>query len=206
VQAFTSKLWAKQNQHPGDRLRLFTAVAGAIDACTVFYPGCYVDVAPSFVWPSVVYVDSDRRAARFFADASGVREIIAGHRRDPDQATVAFVPGDYTTDLALPIDTFDLLISLYAGPISAHCTHLLRPDGWLLVNPSHGDVALASLDDRYELDAVVRSRSGDYTVSRRGLDQYLVPKRPGELTVASIRGRGVAYTTPAFAYLFRRVR
>ena len=53
----TGRLWAKQDQHNGDRLRLFTAVGGAIDASTVLYPGSYVDVAPSFVFDDVTYVD-----------------------------------------------------------------------------------------------------------------------------------------------------
>lgn len=77
LEAFTRKLWDKQNQHVGDRQRLFQAVAHAIpQATTVLYPGSYVDVAPSFIWPSVTYVDLDRRAARFFGDREGVDELL----------------------------------------------------------------------------------------------------------------------------------
>ena len=43
-------------------------MASFIDAERALYPGSYVDLAPSFVWPSVTYVDTDRRAAQFFAD------------------------------------------------------------------------------------------------------------------------------------------
>ena len=91
--------------------------------------------------------------------------------------------------------------------MSEHCTRYLRPGGTLLVNPSHGDVALASIDSRYELSGVVMSRAGDYRVTTADLDQYLVPKKPVEITTELIErtGRGVAYTKPAFAYLFRRV-
>ena len=62
VQERTRQMWEKQDQHRGDRHRLFTAVAEALDAGRVLYPGSYVDIAPSFVWPSVTYVDIDRRA------------------------------------------------------------------------------------------------------------------------------------------------
>lgn len=48
----------------------------AVDAATVLYPGSYVDIAASFVFPSVTYVDIDARAARFFSDSNGVDEII----------------------------------------------------------------------------------------------------------------------------------
>ena len=204
----TAELWAKQDQHEGDRWRLFTAVGSAVDATTVLYPGSYVDVAPSFVWPRVTYVDIDRRANRFFQDTDGVGRIIAEHAGAPDQPDVTFIHADYTTPLDLPQPGFDLLVSLYAGPISLHCTDHLRVGGWLLVNSSHGDAALASLDDRYELGAVVVSRSGDYKVSRQELDTYLVPNKPIEPTVDAIldSGRGIAYTKSPFAYLFRRTR
>jgi hypothetical protein len=43
----------------------------------------------------------------------------------------------------------------------------LRPGGWLLVNPSHGDVAMASISLEYSLTAVVNARSGRYTVSEQ---------------------------------------
>ncbi|MCZ2109188.1 MAG: hypothetical protein LC118_06445 [Dehalococcoidia bacterium] len=71
----------------------------------------------------------------------------------------------------------DLLISLYAGFISENCTSYLGVGGTLLVSPSHGDPAVASIDPRYRLAGVVTSRSGRYFVSSRELATYLVPKR-----------------------------
>lgn len=201
----TTELWSKQDQHEGDRWRLFSAVAGAVDAKTVFYPGCYVDVAPSFVFDSVTYLDSDRRAPGFFADTDGVAEIIASHN-GPTAPDVTFIHGDYTDPLDLPDEGFDLLVSLYAGFISEHCTQHLRVGGTLLVNPSHGDAAMASIDPRYELSGVVISRSGDYRVSTTDLDRYLIPKKPQDITVDSLHAsrRGVGYTTSPFSYLFTR--
>jgi len=201
----TADLWAKQDQHEGDRWRLFSAVSAAIDAETVLYAGSYVDVAPSFVFESVTYLDVDKRANEFFADADGVLEIIVEHDGSPD-ADVAFVHADYTSDLDLPDDSFDLLVSLYAGFISEHCTRHLRVGGTLLVNGSHGDAAMASIDPRYELNGVVVSQDGDYKVITADLDRYLVPKKPQEITVEQLHasGRGIGYTTSPFAYLFTR--
>lgn len=202
----TQKLWAKQNQHPGDRLRLFAAVREVIDPKTVLYAGSYVDVAASFVFPDVTYVDMDRRAKTFFEDADGVQEIISQQARYPAKPSFSFVHSDYA-NLELPENSFDLLISLYAGFISHHCTRFLRPGGHLLVNPSHGDAALASIDDRYILVGAILQRSGDYRVSQEDLKGYMQPRKPMTITRQMLFSthRGIAYTRPAFAYLFRRI-
>lgn len=201
----TRELWAKQDRHEGDRLRLFTAVDQAIEAERVVYPGSFVDIAASFVWPDVTYNDMDKRAPRFFADVDGIAEIIEANGADPDDRAVRFLPGDYR-ELDLAPRSVDLLISLYAGFVSEACGHLVRDGGWLLVNPSHGDAAMASIDDRFELAAVVESRAGEYRVRTAGLDGYLVPKKRVELTPEYLRelGRGIAYTRAPFAYLFQR--
>lgn len=203
----TRELWQAQDRHPGDRWRFFRAVGEYVDAQRVLYPGSYVDVAASFVFPDVTYVDVDRRAAGFFADRAGVAQIVAAHEGSPVAPSISFIHADYTTDLDLPSESMDLLISLYAGLVSDTCTRYLRPGGFLLANSSHGDVALADLDPQYRLDAVVLSRAGGYRVSTTGLDGYLVPRRTSSVTVDSLRSsmRGVAYTKEAAAYLFRRV-
>ncbi len=200
-------MWDKQNQHVGDRQRLFTAVDQAVDATKVLYPGSYVDLAASFVWPAVTYVDLDRRAAQFFADENGIQQLISEQGIDPSTGEVRFIRADYTSELDLRDDEFDLLISLYAGFVSEHCTDHLRVGGTLLANPSHGDVAMASIDFRYRLRAVITARSDRYSVTSQNLDSYLVPRRSVDLTRQSLHasGRGIAYEKSAFAYLFERV-
>ena len=206
MKPMTAQLWAKQDQHQGDRWRLFSAVAEAIDAETVFYPGCYVDIAPSFVFPSVTYLDSDKRAPGFFADTDGLLELVVQHD-GPAEPDITFIHGDYTATLDLPDEHFDLLVSLYAGFISEHCTRHLEIGGTLLVNPSHGDAAMASIDPRYQLTGVVTSRSGSYRVDTRELDTYLIPKKPQVISAGSLHetNRGVGYTKSPFAYIFTRV-
>jgi len=205
MEALTRLLWDEQNRHPGDRLRLFSAVGDWVGSTSVLYPGSFVDVAASFAFDSVTYVDVDPRAARFFADTAGVDAIISRHRREATKAAWSFVSSDYRTELSVADQSVGLLVSLYAGFVSEYCTRYLHPGGWLLVNPSHGDVAMASIDPRYHLAAVVNARSGDYKVTDRGLDSYLIPKRPIDVTPELLheRGRGIAYTKSPFAYLFQ---
>lgn len=202
----TAELWAKQNQHDGDRWRLFRAIADAVECTSVLYPGCYVDITPSFVFPSVTYVDIDKRAPRFFGDAAGVREIIAAHD-GPADPEVAFIHADYSAALDLPDAHYDLLVSLYAGFVSEHCSQHVCLGGTLLVNPSHGDAAMASIDPRYELSGAIISSRGAYRVDRTDLENRLIPRKPQAITVEQLHEscRGIAYTNPAFAYLFTRV-
>lgn len=207
MKPITERLWAKQDRHFGDRIGLFDAVTETLDISSALYPGSFVDIAASFVIPAVTYVDIDRRARQFFADTSGVDELIAGNATDDRPRSFRFVARDYRDDLGLGDSSFDLLISLYAGFISEHCTHYLRVGGSLLVNPSHGDAAMAAIDDRYELRAVVKSAKDHYWLDTRDLGEYLVPKKAEPITADLLhqRGRGVAYTKPAFAYIFERV-
>lgn len=197
------KMWADQDRHDGDRQRLFEVVADARPSTRVLYPGSYVDVAPSFVFPHVTYVDVDDRALRFFADRDGIGEILRGR----DTTGVDFLHSDYTDRLPYPEEGFDLLVSLYAGFVSEACTDYLEVGGTLLVNPSHGDAAMASIDPRYRLTGVVTARNGHYRVRQTDLDTYLIPAQPVDLTVDYLhrRGRGIAYTRAPFAYLFERV-
>ena len=208
MQDMTMQLWEKQNWHPGDRMALFSTVADALDVSSMLYPGSYVDIAPSFVVDDVTYVDVDRRAARFFADTEGVDEIIAEHRGGSGSVTWEFIHADYTSDLGLAEKSVDVLVSLYAGFISEHCTQHLKRGGHLLVNPSHGDAAMASIDPRYELAGVMRTgKGGAYTVSDASLDTYLIPKRGVSVTKQMLQetNRGIGYTKSPFAYLFERV-
>jgi hypothetical protein len=203
----TEALWAKQNQHEDDRLRLFRAIGRIVEATSVLYPGSYVDIAPSMAFASVTYVDVDNRAQRFFGDAVGVLDIVVRHPGAPSDPEITFIHSDYTNALPLDVHSFDLLVSLYAGFVSEHCTGHLKIGGTLLVNSSHGGAAMASIDPRYQLSGVVESGPGGYSVNTTALDTYLGPKKPIEVTADLLHqtGRGIAYTTSPFAYLFTRV-
>ena len=206
MRATTRRLWDEQDKHPGDRRQLFASVSD-LDVRTVLYPGSFVDISASLVFPSVTYVDINDRARRFFEDEEGVAEIVASYDEAPSDSRIEFVHADYTTDLGLDDESFDLLVSLYAGFVSRACGRYLRVGGHLLVNPSHGDVAMASVDPRFRLAGVIQSGGADgYRLRSDDLDQYLIPKSGQGLTVEEIeqRGRGVAYTHSAFAYLFER--
>ncbi|WP_286218895.1 class I SAM-dependent methyltransferase [Paraoerskovia sediminicola] len=169
------------------------------------YLGSYLDLAPSAAIRSVTYVDLDRRAARYFADPDRVAADLAGRTGAGAGEDVEFLEADYVSHLPVPDAAFDLIVSLYAGPTWDHPRRHLAPGGLFLANASHGDASLAALDESLEFVAAVQHRGDDYRLDREGLDTYLVPKKPAAADAELIRaaGKGIAYTRPAFAYVFR---
>ncbi|GAB2767672.1 hypothetical protein GCM10027020_20530 [Nocardioides salsibiostraticola] len=197
--------WAAYRESIGDRSGLFAAVAEQWAPNNALYVGSYLDLSPSTAIPHVTYVDTDSRAARYFADTERVAADLDGRTRPGAGVEVAFISADYTAPIDLPDRSFDLLISLYTGPSWDQVQRYLKPEGLLLANTSHGDASLAALDPGCELVGVVQHRDATYRIVREDLDGYLVPKKPALAEADLIRadGRGVAYTRPAFAYVFR---
>lgn len=198
--------WSSYQSSIGDRSGLFHAVRDRWSPARVLYPGSYVDLSPATAFGEVVFVDTDRRAARFFTDANLVAEELEG-RRPYGAGGVRFIHADYTTPLPLADESFDLLISLYAGRVWDNCRRYLAPGGLLLANTSHGDASLAALDSSLELVAAIHARGSTYRLVTEDLGEYLVPKDPAKADPAGIRasGRGIGYTKSAFAYAFRLI-
>ena len=199
--------WATYRASIGDRSGLFAAVADAWGPASALYPGSYLDLSPSTAIPAVTYVDTDRRAARFFADRELVAAELEGRTRAGAATDVRFLHSDFTTPMPLPEAGFDLLVSLFAGLVWDACQQYLAPDGLLLANTSHGDASVAALDPRLRLVAAVHHREQRYRLDREDLSAYLIAKKPAAADAELIRasGRGIAYTRSAFAYVFRRV-
>ena len=86
------KSYAAYDYHPGDRIRLFEAVAKHVDSGPVLYPGSYIDIAPSVFFDEVTYVDMDRRATRFFAEADQVAQLVARQRVAAGRPPLEFQP------------------------------------------------------------------------------------------------------------------
>lgn len=197
--------WSQYRSSIGDRSGLFAALAEAWPIERALYPGSYVDLAPSTAVPSVTYVDTDQRAAKFFSAQDRVRDELTGRTRPGAGREVRFLQADYTQPLAVPAGSMDMLISLYAGPVWENCRQYLRTGAWLLANTSHGDASLAALEPSVRLVAAVHDRDGCYRLVTDRLEQYLVPRNIERANPETIRstGCGVAYTQPAFAYVFQ---
>ncbi|SEL78337.1 hypothetical protein [Haloferax larsenii] len=175
--------------HVEQRRPLWETLADEFAPERVLYPGSYVDISPSFVFPDVTYVDMDQRCPTFFTDDAVQQRVPYSYQ---------FIHGDYREPL--DIAPVDLLLSQYAGPISHYCKQYVRPGGHLLANNSHADAGVAALDPDWELVGVVRGSQ-----ISRDVEGYFEPK-PGRVAdreemIESMMPIG--YTKTASNYLFR---
>lgn len=189
-----------------ERLGLFTLMAERYAGRRALYPGSFTHVTPAFVYPLTCFVDTDRRAARFFADPA-VHDYVNRRKAYPEEPSIRFHRADYTEGYPEVEESFDLLISQYAGFVSQHCKRYLKLDGVLVVNNSHGDASMAWLDPDYALVGAITRRGERFSLAETDLASYFVPKRDLEVTREYVMRtrRGVAFTRRAFAYAFRRV-
>jgi len=190
-----------------ERLDLFQIISDKFDIQCVLYPGSFVHVTPSFVFPHVVYVDSDKQAKKFFNDPE-VQRFIDERKGFPQEAQIIFHAADYRKGFDEQEEGFDLLISQYAGFVGQDCKRYLKRGGLLLANNSHGDAGLAALDEDYELIAVFFLRDGKYQISEANLDAYFIPKAKISVTKKYLLElqKGIGYQKSASAYLFRKVK
>ncbi len=189
-----------------ERLGVFAGLVEHFGLSNALYPGSFVHVTPSFVIPRVVYVDSDKRARAFFDDPRTI-EIVKRHRRYDAIPTIGYHHGDYTEAIDEADESFELLISQYAGFVSRACKRYLKVGGVLVANNSHGDASMARLDPDYELVSVYRRRGELFTFSFGELETYMIPKSGEEPTRATLEQtmRGPSFTRPVAGYVFRRV-
>ena len=189
-----------------ERLDLFQQLAERYAVQSALYPGSFVHVTPSFVYPLTVYVDNDKSAKKFFASSVAL-EFVSSNKIYEQEPAITFHAQSYTEDFGETGESFDLLISQYAGFVSQYCTKYLKVGGLLLANNSHGDVSMASISNQFVLVAVVNRRKGKHTISESNLESYLVPKSDKMITreyPQQIR-RGIGYKKSASMYIFKRI-
>lgn len=191
-----------------ERLEMFKLLAQHYGLGHVLYAGSFAHITPSFVFPSVVYVDEDKQARKFFADPA-LAVFIAQHKTYPQDASVIFHSADYRHGFPEPDASFDLLISQYAGFIGYYCKRYLKVGGVLVANDSHGDASMAALDSDYALDAVLTHRGERYLLTQQDMDAYFVPKPKSKIEITPSylfkHRRSPGYAKSANAYVFRRM-
>ncbi len=190
-----------------ERIDLFRLLVERFGIQSALYPGSFAHLSPSILIPAVTYVDTDERCPEFFNDQT-VRTWLLERREYAAQPKVEFIARDYSEPLdELDEQSVDLLISQWAGPISQACKRYLKVGGFLLVNDSHGDASLASLDDEFELAATVVARSGEFSLNDENLDSFFVPKGNNEATKEAVlaANRGLTYQRMAPGYVFERI-
>ena len=189
-----------------EQLDLFRLIKRTYKITRSIYPGSYVHISPSFIFSDVVYIDSDKNAKNFFKSDMLI-EFIRERKEYNEDPKISFHAIDYNILIDKLHRQFDLLISQYAGFISETCKEYLKIGGFLLVNNSHGDAGLASIDEDYKLISTVHKAKGKYRLSYTTLEKYFIPKSKIIVTKELLyrTGKGVGYTETAPLYIFQRI-
>ena len=193
-----------------DLLWAFRLIGENFGCRRVLYPGSYLHITPSLVFPEVCYVDSIKGIRQAMA-APALLEYVNSHKDYAEDAVIRCREEDYRSIASEPAGSFDLLISLNAGFISQHCGHLLRPGGYFLANNGHYDANRAFVDPSYQLVAALEDGVLNLDTSQPGLSPYFRTGKGEMLTLTMVesdvnRPPSKARFRPsreAEAYLFR---
>lgn len=189
-----------------ERLNLFRQIQARHGGTSALYPGSYVHITPAFVYPLTVFVDNDPEAQQFFANPTNYA-FVAKRKHYTEDSTIRFHGVDFQVGIEEPDESFDILISLFTGFVSRHCKRYLKKGGIFLVNDSHGDASLASLDPDFKLIAIANQTEGKFTLSDMYLDTYFVTKADTDLTPGWVDKhlRGFKFRKMADVYIFQRI-
>lgn len=190
-----------------ERVELFHQLKKHYNPKKVLYPGSYAHIAPSFVFPDVVYNDVYAKLTPFY-QSQEILDYIEKHKFYQESPNFSYIQGNYTNKLPLKEQEFDLLVSQYSGFISRACLQYLKVGGILVANNSHGDASMASIFPEYAFIAIINRRGNNFSHSTKNLDSYFIPKKAQEITEEGLekRGRGIGYTKNAADYVFRRIQ
>jgi len=193
----------KEYESKMQRSGLFKVISEEFSFRKALYPGSYIHISPSFYIPEVVYVDTDKKAIKFFKDDSYLK-VVLKKKTYTDESIIRFHPINYQKPIHEEFGSFDLMISQYAGFISHYCTKFLKKGGILIANNSHGDAGVAFCSEDYMLTGVINYRNGKFTLSTKNLDQYFIPKKEVEHTKTHLLtlNRGIGYKNTASHYVF----
>jgi hypothetical protein len=108
--------------------------------------------------------------------------------------------------LPLPPETFDLLISLFAGGIAHACRDYLKAGGLLISNNHHRDAQAAAADTSFHPLAAIQYKQGKYVLSEEDITSLLSSRKVISENPRYLRqgNRGLEYLENAYYFVFRK--
>lgn len=196
-----------------DLLSVFRKTRAAFDCRRALYPGSYLHITPSLVFPSVCYVDSLKDIDHALAD-SALLEHIDRNKYYPEESNIWCHPEDYHHLSAEPMESFDLLISLNAGFISQACKGFLMQGKLLLANDGHYDASRAYVDPDYRLIGAFEGTELELITSEAALSAFFRTTKGPYLTREMVEANALRppsrarfkLTHRAQVYLFRKAQ
>jgi len=123
----------------------------------VLYPGSYVHITSSFLFPEVVYIDSFKKSRLTFNDENLIK-LVNDFKFYYETPQIRFHLSDYRAEFGENPSTFDLLISLSSGFVSIACDKYLKQGGLFLVDNEHNDASRAYISRKYGFLGVLEAK------------------------------------------------
>ena len=120
----------------------------------VIYPGSYIHITHSLIFPEEVYIDNNNTSKLTFEDNNTVR-FIKKYKMYKKPPKMRFYSDDYNSTIDENKMSFDLLISISAGFVSVACVDYLKQEGLFLADNEHNDASMAFISKNYELLGVL---------------------------------------------------
>ncbi len=192
--AYTNKI--------GNRKAIYKVVADKFNVKTALYAGSHIDISPSLLIPTVIYVDNFKETVKFFKDLEKINVYIETNKTYPQKSSIQFFNQDYNAPLK--IDKVDLIISQYAGFVGQATKDKLKSGGILLCNDSHGDATLARFDRDFQFIGVIDHNND---IVSDNLDEYFTLSKDKEidLNIVKEKMKGLKYQVIAENYLFFKI-
>lgn len=108
---------------------LFREIKKTFDPGRILYPGCYVHITPSLIFPDVTYIDSFRGTDKFFENPE-VKNYINTNKEYAEDSRIVYYHQDYSKDLPEGLGSFDMIISQYAGFVGQAVKKYLKKVGY----------------------------------------------------------------------------
>lgn len=190
-----------------ERAGLFEAIKSKYGCGTVLYPGCSIHITPSFYFQHVVYVDISEAAGEFFQDTKNIEAVVNSSKKYKQTAYIRFINGDYTKELPVRENSYDLLISIYAGGITKSCKKYIKQGGIIVSNNHHNDVREALEDPAVRLEALIRRKGKKYRIDESDGDNLLKVLRDHSMPLTNLRssGGGMEYVDNECYFVLRRI-
>lgn len=190
-----------------ERAGLFKLIKDEYGCSTVLYPGCSIHITPSFYFQHVVYVDISETARKFFRDNQNILSIINSNKKYKQSAYIQYIHSDYTMELPVKENNYDLLLSIYAGGVTESCRKYIKTGGIILSN-NHQNDALQALNDSYvRLEALIRRKGKKYHIENCTDEKMLKALQGHSMTSKSMRnsGSGMEYVDNEHYFVFRKI-
>ncbi|PKK94828.1 MAG: hypothetical protein CVV60_04440 [Tenericutes bacterium HGW-Tenericutes-5] len=187
----------------GNRITLYETVSKKYGIKRALYPGSHIDISPSMVIPEVIYIDNFKGSIKFFKNIDEINDYVNKNKKYMENTSVTFYGNDYNEHL--DIESVDLIISQYAGFVGQATKYLLKDNGILLANDSHGDATLAYFDEDFELIGIV---NGKNEIKTDNLDKYFKLSNSKivdlEKVLSKMSGPKYKYNAPNYIFKYSK--